>query len=174
MITLNTLEADGQIAETFYWSDLGEGACWVDGSTGEAATDVTFQPGTGFWIQCDLDEGEMSITSAGQVGTSDVTTELNGETMITLVGNNTPVAVDLQDVICSANGVDMITLNSIEPDGQIAETYYWTDLGEGACWVDGSTGDVATGVMLQPGTAFWVQCDLEGEIGTITFPGVEL
>jgi hypothetical protein len=172
MIALNTLADDGQILGTYVWTEGDNGPCWFDMDAGEEAN-VTFPAGQAFWVQCDLEEGDMFFRSSGQVGTNDVTTELNGFGNITLVGNSFPTEVDIQDVLCPSEAVDMIALNTLAADGQILGTYVWTEGDNGPCWFDMDAGEEAT-IKFAPGQAFWVQCDLEDIVGTITFPGVEL
>ena len=172
MIALNTLSPDGQLLKTYVWTDGDNGPCWFDLDEGEEAN-VTFDAGQSFWMQCDLEDGEMTFKTSGEVSTDDVTTELNGEGNITLVGNGSPVAVNISDVLCPDDAVDMIALNTLSPDGQLLKTYVWTDGDNGPCWFDLDEGEEAK-ADLPAGQAFWIQCDLEDVTGTITFPGVEL
>ena len=173
LVTLNTLAEDGQLADTYVWSTHWTGAIGWVGDSGEIETEVEFAPGTGFWVQCDVDEGMGDIMSVGQVSTDDVTSELNPGYMITLVGNSSPVEVNLADVYCPEEFADLITLNTLAEDGQLADTYVWSTHWTGAIGWVGDSGEIETEVMLKPGEAFWIQCDAE-DPGEITFPGVEL
>ena len=175
LVQLYTLAEDGQLADTYVWSqhwltgDIG----WI-GDSGDVETEIEFAPGMGFWVQCDIDEGMGDIMSVGQVSTDDVTSELNPGYMITLVGNSSPVEVNLADVYCPEDLVELVQLYTLAEDGQLADTYVWSQhwlTGE-IGWI-GDSGDIETEVMLPAGQAFWIQCDAE-EPGEITFPGVEL
>lgn len=172
MVALNTLSEDGQVLGTYVWTDGDNGPCWFNMDIGEEATDK-FPAGQAFWVQCDLEEGKKLFTSAGQVNTSDVTTQLNGDGYITLVGNNTPVAINIQDIVCPAGAVDNIAINTLSQDGQILGTYVWTDGDNGPCWFDMDIGEEAS-VEFPAGAGLWIQCDLPDGEGTITLPGVEL
>lgn len=176
LVTLNTLTEDGQLDVSYTWTaDWMGNIGWIDPDTGLVAEGKTFAPGTAFWTQCDVDEGMGDISSSGEVSTDDVTTELNGGYMITLVGNSSPVAIDLNDVLCSDDMIGLVTLNTLTNDGQLDISYTYTaDWMGNIGWIDPDTGLVAEGKMLDPGQAFWVQCDVEEGKGDITFPGVEL
>ena len=56
MVMLNTLLPDGQLDQTYTWAYYKGKMCWV-GDNGKEAVGVSFLPGQGFWIQCDMDEG---------------------------------------------------------------------------------------------------------------------
>ena len=175
LIHLNTLLDDGQLDVTYDWTyDWMGNLGWIDPDTGLVAVDKTFQAGTAFWIQCDADEGDMNVVSSGQVSSDDAETELNGSYGITIVGNSSPVEIDLNDVLCSEDMAGLIHLNTLLDDGQLDITYDWTyDWMGNLGWIDPDTGLVAVGKMLKAGEAFWVQYDGD-EITKITFPGVEL
>ena len=174
LVHLNTLQEDGQLGDTYDWSAHWSGVTGWVGASGMVETDIPFTPGMGFWIQCDVDEGMGDIMSCGQVSTDDVLTELNGAYGITIVGNASPVQVNLADVFCPEELVELVHLNTLQEDGQLGDTYDWSAHWSGVTGWVGASGMVETELMLDPGQAFWIQCDVDEGNGSITFPGVEL
>ena len=169
LVFLNTLDGLGTIIDTYDWTMYKGTMCWVDESTMKPAENVAFAPGAAFWVQSD--EPDNVFQSAGQVGTEDVTVELDDEGGSVMCGNCFPVTVDIQDIVCNEEAVDLVFLNTLDELGTIIDTYDWTMYKGTMCWVDESTMKPAD-VTFEPGQAFWVQSDEAGN--TITFPGVEL
>jgi hypothetical protein len=168
LVYLNTLDNLGYTVDTYDWTIYKGKMCWVDESTGKPA-EVTFAPGQAFWVQSD--EAGNVFQSSGQVGTEDVEVELDNDGGSIMCGNCTPVSVDIQDVLCNAEAVDLVYLNTLDELGYTVDTYDWTMYKGTMCWVDESTGKPADETFA-PGQAFWVQSDEAGN--TITFPGVDL
>ena len=170
-LNLSTLGPYGDTLITYTWIDYGSdgGAYWTeDGDT--KAVGVTFQPSEAFWLQASSDQ--QSLQSSGEVSKEDITIQLReGATM---VGNSTPVEVDLQDILPSGDDcVDNLNLSILGPYGDTLITYTWIDYGSegGAYWTeDGDTK--ATGVKIQPGAGVWLQASSTEQY--VTFPGVEL
>ena len=168
--------------------DPGDGteeSCWVDDGY-EKIVGMKIQPGQGMWVAGSSDSGDQIFTSSGQVSVKDITVALRFGSVMT--GNPTPVAIDLQDIICNdvcSDNVSFKILNNIGI-GDIA--YMWInyyDPGDGteeSCWVDDGYEKVI-GMTIDPGQGMWVAGsadpvdpnNLDPEVDQlITFPGVEL
>lgn len=138
----------------------------------EKAEGVTFAPGQALWVQGD--SGENLIQSSGKVGTLDVAVQLrNGAT---LAGNPTPVAIDLQDIICNAGCSDLVFIQTVDSIGLTVDNYGWVDYGgdngDELCWLDLNTMEKAEGVTINPGQGLWIQGDNTDQY--VMFPAVEL
>ena len=148
-------------------------SCWVDGNY-EKVEKFPIQPGQGMWVAGDSET--QLFQSAGQVSKSDVVVQLRFGS--TLTGNPTPVAIDLQDIVCSDNCSDSVSFMILDNIGLGGDTYNWInwydpdyDGTTESCWVDGNYEKVLN-FPIEPGQAMWVAADNEEQY--ITFPGVEL
>ena len=182
------------ISNTFYnwinWYDNPETgeteSCWVDDGF-EKVVGMTIKPGQGLWVAGSSDLGDQIFTSSGQVGVSDVTVALRNGSIMT--GNPTPVAIDLQDIICSDPCSDNVSFKILNNIG-ISNTFYnwinWYDNPETgeteSCWVDDGFEKIV-GMTINPGQGMWVAgsadpvnpSNLNPAVDQlITFPGVEL
>lgn len=177
-VLIMTLDEIGLTVDTYAWVDWYENeegeteACWVDGDFNKI-TDLKLDPGQGFWIQGD--STDQLIQSAGQVGTDDIAIQLRAGA--TVAGNATPVAVDIQDILCNDGCSDSVLMMTLDEIGLTVDTYAWVDWYENeageteACWVDGDFNKIK-GLSINPGQALWIQGDSEDQV--VTFPGVEL
>lgn len=130
---------------------------------------MTFDPGQALWVEAESEEN--AFVTAGQVGTKDITVQLqNGATMS---GNASPVAVDLQDILCRDEDSDLVLVSTLDSVGAIVKTYNWINDGKVSYWIDGATGKKPDpAVTFKPGEGLWVEGD--SEENEITFPAVEL
>ena len=167
--------------------DSGETeSCWVDDGF-EKVIGMKIQAGQGMWVAGSSDSGDQIFTSSGQVGVKDVTVALcNGSVM---TGNPTPVALDVQDIICSEPCSDNVSFKILNNIGISYTVYNWInwyenpDSGETeSCWVDDGFEKII-GMTIDPGQGMWVAGsadpvdpnNLDPEVDQlITFPGVEL
>ena len=178
-VSLKILDNIGIGGDSYFWVNWydpdGTGnseSCWVDGAF-EKVEGFTIQPGQGLWVSGASEEQDFQ--SAGQVGTLDVTVQLrDGSTM---TGNPSPVAIDLQDVVCNDAASDSVSLKILNNIGIGGDSYFWVNWydpdGTGdteSCWVDGAFEKVE-GFTIQPGQGLWVSGASEDQY--ITFPGVE-
>ena len=154
---------------------------WVDNDDVTVfAEGVTFEPGDGFWVQNNGEEGVNTFLTSGQVMVEDLAILLDTDTNSKICANCTPVALDLQDIICPESAKDQIFLQTLKGDGSGKKMYNWVRKRiDGAFqfgWVDNDDVTVfVEGVTFQPGEAFWVQNNGdEAAANTLTIPGVEL
>ena len=144
--------------------------CWVTEMMGDTkATDVTVDLGTGLYLLLGTDGAKVQF--AGQVYDSAVTVQdlVAGYNM---VGNSTPVEIDLNDLKIVDGYGDGTTEMIIGYDDAACLSgvdYYWnteadTIMGPAEdCWVTEMMGDTkVTGVKLQPGEGVYL---LLGTVG---------
>jgi hypothetical protein len=127
--------------------------------------DVVIAAGTGFMVSTVGEGGE--ILCAGEVGVGDLEVALPGPYQYVMVGNPTPVALTLGDVVANQdfgdNG-DYITFMDAAGSWTINATFY-----PGYGWFDPDDPEIdRDDVVLQPGTTFMVST--VGSGGVITFP----
>ena len=150
LVFAQTVDSIGLTVDMYGWVDYGgdngDELCWLDMNTMEKAEGVTIAPGQALWVQGDSEEN--ILTSAGKVGTADVAVQLkNGAT---LAGNPTPVAIDLQDIVCSDGCSDLVFMQTVDEIGLTVDMYGWVDYGgdngDELCWLDMNTMEKDEGV----------------------------
>ena len=176
LVFAQTVDSIGLTVDMYGWvdygGDSGDELCWLNMNTMEKAEGVTIAPGQALWVQGDSTDN--ILTSAGKVGTADVSVQLkNGAT---LAGNPTPVAIDLQDIVCNDGCSDLVFMQTVDEIGLTVDMYGWVDYGgdsgDELCWLDMNTMEKAEGVVIQPGQGLWIQGDNDEQY--VTFPAVEL
>ena len=170
-MSLNVLDAGGYTLATYVWADWGEPDIgWQDDSMAFIDDTVKVAPGSSFWIQCDTTG--VTLQSAGQVPSSDVSITLN-DTGVTVVGNPFPTAVKLNTVIAQGAGDGEVSLNTLDAGGYTLSTYVWADWGDPDIgWQDDSMAFIDDTVEVAPGQGFWAQCDTTDV--SLYFPGLSL
>ena len=141
---------------------------WVDGDNW-CLTDVTIPYGAG--ILLDTANEEVAVTFAGQVSTADSTiTSVSG---FNFTGNNTPVAVNIQDILVTGENVtdSADNIQILDEGGATIATYIYmtkeTSGLEADGWVDGDNWCLAD-VTIEPGQGILVDTANEGV--TINIP----
>ncbi len=186
-VEIQTLDAYGRTDKSYMWIDYaGEGwdeSGWIDNNLGlvgdyyELVTDVTFPAGAGLWI---FGADQLTIQSAGQVNTSDVTVELRAGA--SAIGNPFPIAVALTDILPVGDGAaDKVEIQTLDAYGRTDKSYMWIDYaGEGwdeSGWIDNNLGlvgdyyELVTDVTFPAGAGLWV---FGAEGLSIRFPAPEL
>ena len=174
-VSIQTLDAYGRMVDMYIWCDWagesGDQEAWSDGS-GDIIEGVTFEPGTGLWVQ-GL-SNTQSIQTAGAVGKNDITVALgNG---CTATGNPFPVNVNLQDIVPQGDDTsDNVAIQTLDAYGRMIDMYIWCnwagESGDQEAWSDGS-GDIIEGVVFPAGQGLWVQGSAAGQY--LRFPAPEL
>ena len=166
------------------WTFTDYEKCWINGD-GTKAEGVTIHPGDALWVSGS--STEQLFMSSGEVGQKDVSVVLRKGSLMT--GNSSPVAIDLQDIVCN-DAADTVTFTILDEVGLDTGFYSWTIWYDPLwtftdyekCWINGD-GTKAEGVTIEPGQGLWVTgsvdpADPEHPDPTvdqiITFPGVEL
>ena len=161
--------------EDYYWNTAADTVagpaedCWVNGMMGEEkVSSVTLPLGTGLYLY--LGTEGASVRYAGQVYEDGVTTDL--ALGYNMVGNATPVALDLNDITLTGadgSGLTEAIIGYNEYAVLTEEDYYWNTSADTVagpaedCWVNGMMGEEkVTGVTIQPGQGFFLYIGTEG------------
>ncbi|MBQ4440009.1 MAG: hypothetical protein II909_02570 [Kiritimatiellae bacterium] len=154
---------------TLYNYRLSKGG-WCQGSTYVGTAAVTFADGEGVALY-NGDASELKLQVSGAVNLTPVSTAIPTASY-KIIGNPTPVSVDLQDVIpylgeniCSAN--NKVKVQKIGTDGEYGTLYNWRQSKGG--WCQGSTFVGENVVTLAPGEGLAVY-NGESEAVTLKFP----
>ena len=184
-VFLSFLDSLGGTKVTYSWvnwaTDPNSGeavAGWADDNF-ELAKGVTMSPGDAVWVQCNFEN--QAIQSAGQVPNMDVKVQLSRNTGSISLGNSTPIAIDIQDIMpesieeCSG----YVFLSFLDGLGGTRATYSWVDWATDPIsgktvtgWADNNF-EFVRGVAINPGEGVWVQCNRDDD-QYIIVPGVDL
>lgn len=153
----------------YYWCTYEGGGCAEEGQDGwyiddMRVTDVDLPMGTGLYAN--FSSEDVTIQYAGQVYQGTVKTEpLNG---YSIVGNSTPVPVNLQQIIpLGAAGDGVSDCIEIWEDGFTdGSGYYWCTYDGGGCAEEGQDGwylddERVTDVTIDPGKGFYMNLSSE-------------
>ena len=168
---IQILDDLGRTTSTYFWADLPDDEIygWLDEEDNPA--EVIFQPGDGLWIFSA--DPSFKIQSAGQVPTTDIAVVLREN--FKMVVNNTPVAVDIQDIVVSGYEGETagdVMIQVLDTLGRTTATYFWCDLPEDEIygWLDEQ--DNPAEVEITAGEAMWVFAPNSDYV--ITIPGVSV
>ena len=176
-VTVQGLNAYGQGTGTYFYYDVpGELTGWLDSNDEpvEAGT-VILAPGEGLWVSAP--STAFGLQTAGKVPTSGIAVTLRSG--FKLVSNNTPVAVDLNDIEVSGydpeDGTEGdVTVQGLNAYGQGTGTYFYYDVPEELTgWLDSNDELVEDGnVSIGAGEALWVSAPNTSL--SLVIPGVTL
>ena len=168
--TIQTMNSAGGWTAMYYWyNEYTEGgvtypAGWFD-ALGVTEADINLKPGEAVFYYAGTD---TTVQSAGEVATEVSLTANNGYTM---VGNGTPVSINVSDISLSGASVaDMaVTLQTMNAAGQWTAMYYWyNEFTEGgvtypAGWFD-ALGVNEADVTLAPGESVFLYAPIDGVV----------
>lgn len=151
--------------DTYYWlteDGYGMPDGWYDDSD-NLIEGVTVPLGTGFYLNCPTDG--VKVQYAGQVHSGALTTVLP-QVGYNMIGNATPVTIDLQNIklIDAAGDMSEYIVGYDDAACLSGDTYYWlTDDGYGLPdgWYDDSD-NLIEGVILEPGQGLYLNCPTDG------------
>ncbi len=187
-IQISVLDSSGKASSTYSYSsamDLSGGSpkptiAWNKNGVSISKGEVLFDPGQGFWIQ---GNGEgFSLQNSGSVSKKDILVELNSG--FTISGNAYPTSLDLTDILTYKEGVSYngtaIQLSLLNSNGKAQDTYSYSmamDMSSGTptstlAWNRNGVIVKKGDVLIEPGTAFWIQANGEGY--SVRFPAPEL
>ncbi len=175
----------GNVTDTIFKYNSQNGKGWCAGSTKLNEGDLTFANGEGFYINNTQGEA-VQFQYSGQVDLAPVSMAL--EPGFSIVGNMTPVAVDLSQVkLLNAQGLEMNDDNSATPSrrsrnkvifqlldsssGNVQDTIYKFNSQNGKGWCEGSTQLTTGQMILQPGQSFYLN-NTQGDTVYLQFPTV--
>jgi len=161
MIQFFNLNGSGLVSNivTYY-----EGYGWCDASTLEILDNMTVPIGTGMFISSS--QTDVAFTVAGEVALDSF--QLNVAAGYTVVGNSSPVAITLGDIVpANFSGDNGDMLQVFAPGGSVSAiiSYY-----SGYGWCDASTLEIMDDMVLNPGDAFFASCSQSN--ASFAFPAV--
>ena len=160
-VSISTIDEEGYTADTYIWAEWSEEEIgWVNDDMEFIDDSVVFDAGTAFWIQNDMGE-TVGMQSAGSVGAEDVNLPINSG--YCMAGNPFPCDVKMMDILVKGEGADgCVSISTIDEEGYTLDTYIWAEWSEEEIgWVNDDMEFVDETEVVTPGSAFWVQCDLE-------------
>jgi hypothetical protein len=141
-----------------------DGYGWCDASTFEILEDMTIPVGTGMFVSSS--QADVTFTIAGEVLLDSF--QLNVASGYTFVGNSSPVAITLGDIVpVNFSGDFGDTAQFFSAGGTVVATVTYYD---GYGWCDASSFEVLDTMVLDPGVAFFASCSQSGV--SFTFPAV--
>ncbi|MBO5906397.1 MAG: hypothetical protein J6Q84_08290 [Kiritimatiellae bacterium] len=184
-VEIQTLDSYGFTDKSYMYIDYAgpeyDQVGWIDnnaeiGDYYELVTDVTFPAGAALWV---FGADGLSIQSAGQVNTSDVTVTLKAGA--TAVGNPYPMAVALADILPLGDGAaGTVEIQTLDAYGFTDKSYMYIDYAgpdyDQVGWIDnnaeiGDYYELVTDVTFPAGAGLWV---FGAEGLSIRFPAPEL
>ena len=168
--SIQVLDEGGATIQQYIYASAAESGAEADGWLDEtfSLADVTFAPGQSILI----DTANISVlTFAGQVSTED--TVIETVPGFNFVGNNTPVAVNIQDIKI-ANATDWSdNIQVLDEGGATIQQYIYASAAESGAEADGWLDETFTlaDVTLEPGQGILIDT---ADVATVTIPGVNL
>ncbi len=139
---IQVITPDAQLGDKYYWMTT-EGADWLDQDgwygfdqetllVGDRKVELTL--GQGFYIT--VQKTGVKVITSGAVRLTSLGYPLNGNGQYTIVGNATPVDLDIQKLkLEGASGDGMDFIQVITPDAKLGDKYYWMTT-KGADWLE--------------------------------------
>ena len=169
---IQVLDEGGATIATYFYASAAESGYEADGwlsEDGGSLADVTFAPGQSILI----DTADIAVlTFAGQVSTED--TVIETVPGFNFVGNNTPVAINIQDIKI-VNATDWSdSIQVLDEGGATIATYFYASAAESGYeadgWLSEDGGSLAV-IDLEPGQGILIDT---ADVATVTIPGVNL
>ena len=170
--SIQVLDEGGATIATCFYASAAESGYEADGwlsEDGGSLADVTFAPGQSILI----DTADIAVlTFAGQVSTED--TVIETVPGFNFVGNNTPVAINIQDIKI-VNATDWSdSIQVLDEGGATIATYFYASAAESGYeadgWLSEDGGSLAV-IDLEPGQGILIDT---ADVATVTIPGVNL
>ena len=168
--SIQVLDDGGATVATYFYATAEQSGAEADGWLDDtlALADVTFEPGQSILI----DTADSAVlTFAGQVSTEDTVVETVAG--FNFVGNNTPVAVNIQDftIVGATDWNDSIQI--LDDGGATVATYFYATAEQSGAEADGWLDDTLAlaDVTLDPGQGILIDT---ADVATVTIPGVDL
>ena len=169
---IQVLDEGGAGVAAYYYATAAESGFEADGWLSEdlgSLADVTFAPGQSILIDT---ADTTTLTFAGQVSTEDTVVEtVSG---FNFVGNNTPVAVNIQDIKIEGATDWADNIQILDEGGAGVAAYYYATAAESGFeadgWLSEDLGSLAD-VSFEPGTGILIDT---ADVATVTIPGVDL
>ena len=169
---IQVLDEGGAGVAMYVYVSAAQSGFGADGWLSEDFTglaDVTFAPGQSILIDT---ADTTTLTFAGQVSTEDTVVETVPG--FNFVGNNTPVAVDIQDITISGATDWTDNIQILDEGGAGVSMYVYVSAAQSGFEADGWLSEDFTGladVSFDPGQGILIDT---ADVATITIPGVDL
>ena len=169
--SIQVLDDGGATAQQYFYATAAESGFEADGWLAEdmgSLADVTFKPGQSILI----DTADSAVlTFAGQVSTEDTVVETVPG--FNFVGNNTPVAVNIQDFTIEGATDWSDSIQVLDEGGATVQLYFYASAEESGAEADGWLDDTLAlaDVTFEPGTGILIDT---AAAATVTIPGVDL
>ena len=169
---IQVLDEGGATIAQYFYATAAESGYEADGWLSEDASglaDVTFASGQSILI--DTADAAV-ITFSGRVATEDTVVEtVSG---FNFIGNNTPVAINIQDITITGATDWADNIQVLDEGGATIAQYFYATAAESGYEADGWLSEDASGladVTIEPGQGILVDT---ADIAEITIPGVDL
>ena len=169
---IQILDEGGATVASYYYASAEQSGYAADGWLNENASDladVVFAPGLSVLIDT---ADTATITFAGAVSTN--ATPVNTVVGFNFIGNNSPVAINIQDIKI-ANATDWgDNIQILDEGGATVASYYYASAEQSGYEADGWLNEDASGLSdltIEPEQGFLVDTADEA---VITLPGVSL
>ena len=167
---IQVLDEGGATIATYYYASAEQSGAEADGWLDDtlALADLTFASGQSVLIDT---VDSAVLTFAGQVSTEDTVVETVPG--FNFVGNNTPVALNIQDIKIT-NATDWgDNIQVLDEGGATIATYYYASAEQSGAEADGWLDDTLAlaDVTLEPGQGILIDTV---DVAEVTIPGVDL
>ena len=170
--SIQVLDEGGATIQQYFYASAAESGYEADGwlsEDGGSLADVTFAPGQSILIDTAV---VAVLTFAGQVSTED--TVIETVPGFNFVGNNTPVAINIQDIKI-VNATDWSdSIQVLDEGGATVQQYFYASAAESGYeadgWLSEDGGSLAV-IDLEPGHGILIDT---ADVATVTIPGVNL
>ena len=170
--SIQVLDEGGATVATYFYATKDQSGFSADGWVAEDLTDladVTFEPGQSILIDT---ADSAKLTFAGAVSTEDTVVETVPG--FNFVGNNTPVAVNIQDFKIEGATDWSDSIQILDEGGATIATYFYATKEQSGFSADGWVAEDLTSlaaVNVEPGQGILIDT---ADVATVTIPGVDL
>ena len=169
---IQVLDEGGATIAAYMYATAAESGFEADGWVSEdftALADVTFAPGQSILINT---ENPATVTFAGAVSTEDTVVETVPG--FNFVGNNTPVALNIQDIKIEGATDWGDNIQVLDEGGATIAAYMYASAAESGFEADGWVSEDFTAladVTFEPGMGILINTE---DVASVTIPGVDL
>ena len=170
--SIQVLDDGGATIATYVYASATESGYEADGWLSEdmgSLANITFAPGQSILIDT---ADSAKLTFAGAVSTADTVVETVPG--FNFVGNNTPVAINIQDFVIAGATDWSDSIQVLDDGGATIATYVYASAAESGYeadgWLSEDMGSLAN-VVIEPGQGILIDT---ADVATITIPGVDL
>ena len=169
---IQILDEGGATIAAYIYASAAESGYEADGwlsEDGGSLADVTFEPGQSILIDT---ADTATITFAGAVSTED--TVVDTVTGFNFVGNNTPVSLNIQDILITGATDWADNIQILDEGGATIAAYVYATAAESGYDADGwlsEDGGSLADVTFEPGQGILIDT---ADTASVTIPGVDL